>query len=238
MFSIFYGLFSLFGKIGWNIEYGIDKTTSRNKAIQEGRDTYWDKTGKQRLVKNNQPVTTYRNMSGEVMRLDLHGNVVSYVRKNNEEHYTKETVKRWIADKYGNPKYWDHTVPCHKNFHWQQNLYKDLRTNKCVVIAELSLDKVSAYDKNYYGSRRHLFYLDPVTLKLIRETDGEVELRNRGYKRIASYEEVNRFIKEYNEKIDNEYDPHFYDKECSFDLSLDVINKMIWEQNRKENSYE
>lgn len=234
MFSIFYGLFSLFGKIGWDIEYGIDKTTSRNKAIKEGKDIYWDKTGKQRSVKNDQPVITYRNMNDEVMRLDLHGDVVSYVKRQEENHYTKETVKLWVADKYGNPKHWDYSIPCHKNFNWQQNLYKDLKTNKCLVIAELSLDKVNVYDKNYYRSRKHYFYLDPVTLKLIRETDGEVELRNKGYKRIAPLEEINEFIKTYNEKIDSEYDPHFYGKERNVDLNLDVINKMMWEQNKKE----
>ena len=70
MFSIVYGLFALFGKVGWEIEKNIDNKQSRNRARKNNRNIYLDKEGCERLVDNNQKIITRRNLFGEVMRCD------------------------------------------------------------------------------------------------------------------------------------------------------------------------
>lgn len=239
MFSILYGLFALFGKIGWDIEYGIDKAQSREKAKQEGRDTYWDKTGKQRLVSNNQQVTTYRNMRGDVMRLDLKGNIVSVVSKYDGGHHEYKTVEE-CTDKYGNPEYWLN-IPTHKNFSVHAERLRDIKTGKYLALKEIRIeDKWEKRGKKYdnYG-RTHKFYMDPCTLELVRESDGEIELRNKGYKKAIDIETINKFIADYNKKLHEDYEPT--DKsvpQVRMDYTTEWINKAIWEQNRKNDIHE
>lgn len=234
MFSIVYGLFALFGKAGWEIEKSIDNKQSRNRARKNNRDIYIDKEGCERLVNNNQKIITRRNLFGEVMRCDFQGNVISVENKRNEDHYSEETVKLWIEDKYGNPKLWDNTIPSHKNFHWNEKLYKDISTGKCLVIARLRLDGKERTVKGGSLVKKHLFYLDPVTLKLIRETDGEKELRKIGSEDITPIEEINSFIKRYNKKIDDAYNPCFSGWECGYDISIDYINQIKQEINKRK----
>ena len=234
MVSIVYALFALFGKAGWEIEKGIDNAQARNRAVKNNRETYLDKEGCERLVNNNQKVVTRRNLFGEVMRCDHHGNVISVYNKREENSYSDETVRLWIEDKYGNPKLWDHTIPSHKNFHWNEKLYEDIKTGKCLVIARLRLDGKGRNDKGISLAKKHLFYLDPITLKLVRETDGEKELRKTGSKNVASVDEINSFIKSYNKKIDDSYDPCFSGWECGSDINMDYINKIKYELNKKK----
>ena len=216
MFAIFYALFGLFGKIGWDIEYGIDKAQSRNKAIHEGQDVYWDKKGKQRLVSNNQQVITYRNMNDDVMRLDLKGNIVNVVSKHEESHYIIETVKR-KKDRYGNP-----------------GELIDITTGKPVLIRTIHIeDKWEKRGRKYdnYG-KTHIFYMDPDTLELIRESDGEVELRQKGYKKSPSKDEIDNFIIKFNKKQRESFKPIDWGAgERKSDWSPKAIDEMIWNQN-------
>ena len=236
MFAILYGLFSLFGKIGWDIEYGIDKIQSKDQARQFNSDVYWDKTGKQRLISNDQQVTTYRNMCGDVMRLDLRGNIVNVVSKSERSHHEYKTVEECV-DKYGNPEYWL-GIKIHKNFGHQMSRLRDIKTGEYLGLKEICIeDKWEKRNGKYdnYG-RTHRFYMNPYTLELVRESDGEVELRNKGYKNAIDVETINKFIDDYNKKLHEDYEPR--DKsigQVTWDYSTEKINKMIWDQeHRKE----
>ena len=235
MFAVFYGLFTLFEKIGWDIEYNRDKYHSKNIARQNNSDIYIDKKGKQRLVSNDQVVTTYRNMNGDVMRLDLNRDIVDIVSQPKDPVFIYKTVKKCV-DKYGNPESITR-LNIHKNFKPCGDLLQDIKTGQYLVIREIKLEDKwkRSHGKMVNKGRTHLFYMDPMTLKLIRETDGEIELRNRGYKNCPEKNEVDEFIKKYNYKLYNDY---FEVKEHSgdryFDLASKTIDEMIWKQNKKE----
>lgn len=235
MFSIVYGLFNIFERIGWNIEYNIDKIQSKKQAIKRGSDIYLDKKGKQKLVNNDQSVTTYRNMNGDVMRLDLKGNIVSIVSKHKDSHHEYKTVEKCI-DEYGNNTYWLN-IDVHKNFNCQTERLKDIDTGEYLALKEIRIeDKWEKRHGKYsnYG-RTHRFYMNPYTLELVRESDGEVELRNKGYKNVVNVEAINQFITDYNRKLYEDYEPKDKSvKSITWDYTTEKINELLWYQNRKE----
>ena len=227
MFSIVYGLIGLFSKAGWQIEQKIHDTQSRNKSIQYGRDIYLDKNGYERLVKNNQKVITHINGCGETLRVDFCCYVVSVVNKKDEKYYYNTVTK--CVNKYNDSLFINY-IDFNDNLNKNSEFVRDNITGKILTPRAIKIDKDS---KKHYHGRIHHFYMDVVTLKLVRETDGEIELRNKGYEKSLSKEYIDNFIIEYNDNLDKEYKP--YEKRVYLlgDLQRETIDKMIWNQNKE-----
>ena len=221
-FGLLYMLMALIGKTGSDIKYGLDRISARERAKEKGNDTYIDGRGITRTVNGNKAVSMYMNNQDEVLLLDKNGNTVKVYNKKNEESYSIVTAKQCF-DNRGNYMFSD--IPGrHKNLKIQGYRYVDTRTGEYMSVRWIPIDGFI---------KRHFFYINPYTLELIRETDGEVELRQRGNKFSPSKEQVDEFIKTFNKKQKERYEP--VDLEwIGEDISMESINKTIWKQNHKE----
>lgn len=221
-FGLLYLVMALIGKAGSDIKYGIDRVFAREQARERGSDTYIDGRGITRTVFGNKAVSTYLNDRGEALLLDKYGNVVKIYNKAEENIYGIVTAKQCFDDR-GN--YMFSNIPGrHKNLKIRGYRYVDIKTGEYMSVRSIKIDD---------NTNRHFFYINPYTLELIRETDGEVELRRRGNKYSPSEEKINEFIKSFNKKQKERYEP--VDLEWAVqDISMETINKSIWEQNHKE----
>ena len=248
MFAILYGLFSLFCKAGWNIEYGIDKFNAERKAIEEGRDTYYDKRGVQRLLGSDEAVVLCRNMSGETYYTDTKGNVVKWINKNDKYNYSVVTAE-WCLDNRREHITCNSLPPkINKDIKAKGSLLRDIETGQYMVLRKFYLDKGEMVDGRTFDANkvdrkiRNLhrrtcsFYMNANTLELIRESDGSAELRRRGYKGCISENCRDNFINKYNQKLKESYKVEDFARgQCEdFDISSEGIEKLMWEQNRKE----
>ena len=236
-FGLLYMLMALIGKAGSDIKYNLDRISAREYAKEKGNDTYIDGRGITRTVDGNKAVSFYRNDRGETRLLDKHGDTVKIYNEKKDEEYSNVTVK-YCVDKYGNQESCS-KIPRHKNCSFEGKKLIDLTTGKYLTLRKLYLenDYKLIGDRLYNRGKLHYFYVDPMTLNIVRESDGEAELRKQGYKNIPSIETINTFIINYNKKQKERYEPKDIEGvHCGSitDLNMEAINKLIWKQNNKE----
>ena len=237
-FGLLYLTMALIGKAGSDISYKIKSLNDRQNAIEKGRDTYIDSRGITRTVNGNKAVSFYRNDRGETRLLDKHGDTVKIYNEKKDEKYSNVTVK-YCVDKYGNQESCS-KIPRHKNCSFEGKKLIDLTTGKYLTLRKLYLenDYKLIGDRLYNRGRSHYFYVDPMTLNIVRESDGEAELRRRGYKNVPSIETINTFINKYNKEQKEKYEPEDTENlycSCCTDYTVETINKLMWKQNNKEN---
>lgn len=222
-FGLLYLTLALFGKVGSDIKYNLDRISAREQAKERNNDTYIDGRGITRTVNGNQAVSFYRNDRGETLLLDKNGNKVKVYNEKKEEDYSIVTVKNCV-DKYGNQLYCN-DISHHKNCDIAGVRVVDLKTGKYLTIRNI--------ERFENDIRKHFFYIDPVTLLIVRESDGEIELRNRGNKFSPSKDEINRFIEKYNKEQKERYEPIDQGKWRCGDISMESIKRTIWNQKKE-----
>ena len=240
-FGLLYMLLALVSKAGSDIKYGIVSANDRHNARERGSDTYIDGRGITRTVSGNKAVSTYRNDRGEAILLDKNNTIVKVYNKKIEDNYSIITVKNCL-DKYRNQEYCNN-IPRHKNCRFDGIKLQDIETGKYLTLRKIRLeDKYEWLGKGrnkerINKGREHLFYVDPLTLDIVRESDGEAELRRKGYEKIPSKKEIDNFIIKYNNEQKEMYEPNDV---CTVncyglrDIPMDWINKWIWKQNKEK----
>ena len=225
-FGLLYMLMALVGKAGSDIKYGIDRVSAREQARERGSDTYIDGRGITRTVDGNKAVSFYHNNCGETLLLDKNGNRIKTYNPCAEDNYSIITAVP-VKDSKGEWLFGD--IPnCHKNFHRHGRRYKDLKTGEYIFVRAMELD-----DSIQSKINKHYFYINPYTLEIIRETDGEIELRNRGNRFSPSIEKVNEFIEAYNKKQRERYNPYDFG-EVTTDRCIESINMTMWNQSKEK----
>ena len=201
MFALFYTAFMAVTSIGSGAKAAIENHKLKQKALNEKRtgknllNVYADYKGALRDLTTNELRTadhiSCENDGRDAYLRDQNGNPIrnlseerrlARMRQAKAHNSEGRTVCKW---KPNVPKVIEGPAG---------EQYKDMHTGKIYVCRLINLN-----NKRYAPNDTGNFYMDIETGLLVRETDGQKQRRRHGNYDV-SYEEITRFIKDFNDK--------------------------------------